>query len=292
MHFVPAFAALLALTACTSDAPLVEGPAKPMLWVVNDEDTRIVIMGSVHQLPPDLDWLRGRVAMEAAAADELLLELAPDELAKAPALFTSLSSDERVAPLDQRFDRQRAEQLRDAVAGAGLDGDDADTLESWALAIALGQVASNTSGLSGEHGVETRLIAAFEDRGARIAGLETAALQLGMFDALPPAVQDRLVVAAFNAMPDARNRARTMVSAWARGDKAGLEQVVADAIAETPEIAEPVIHARNRAWAETLSARMAQPGEIMLVVGAGHLVGPGSLIEELERRNLRAFRLQ
>lgn len=292
MRFAPALAALLALTVCTSDAPLVEGPAKPMLWVVNDEDTRIVIMGSVHQLPPDLDWLRGRVAMEAAAADELLLELAPDEVDKAPSLFASLSSDERVAPLERRFDRQRAERLRDAVAGAGFDGDDADRLESWALAIALGQVASNASGLSGDHGVETRLIAAFQQRGAPIAGLETAALQLGMFDALPASVQNRMVIAALDAMPDARNRARTMVTAWARGDKAGLEQVVADAIAETPEIAEPVIRARNQAWAETLASRMAQPGDIMLVVGAGHLVGPGSLIEELETRNLRAFRLQ
>jgi uncharacterized protein len=259
---------------------------------VNDEDTRIVIMGSVHQLPPDIDWLRGRVAMEATGAEELLLELAPEELAKAPQLFTTLSRDERVAPLVVRFGADRAEQIADALLGAGIEREDADAIESWAVAILIGQVAANDSGLSGDHGVETRLIEDFERRNARIGGLESAAGQLAMFDTLPPAAQDHMAIAAITARPEARSRARTMVSAWARGDRAALEAVVAEAIAKTPEIAEPVIHARNRLWAASVAQRLEQPGDVMLVVGAGHLVGPGSLIEELGKRDLRALRLQ
>ncbi len=292
MRFLSALLALLSLIACTSDTPLIEGPAKPMLWVVYDADTRIVIMGSVHQLPPDLDWLRGRVAMEAAGADELLLELAPDELTKGPALFASLSADETVPTLDRRFGAAKADQLRMIASDAGIDADDADTLESWALAIVIGQAAANAGGLSADHGVETRLIAAFRDRDAQIGGLETAAAQLALFDALPAPAQDRMVSAELDALAEARARARAMLSAWASGNKPALEGLIADAIAKTPEIAQPVIYARNRAWAANLAQRMARPGDVMLVVGAGHLVGPGSLIDELARRDLRAVRLQ
>jgi uncharacterized protein YbaP (TraB family) len=37
---------------------------------------------------------------------------------------------------------------------------------------------------------------------------------------------------------------------------------------------------------------MAQPGTIMVAVGAGHLAGPDSVLELLKRRGLRVSRVQ
>ncbi|MGL6044443.1 MAG: TraB/GumN family protein, partial [Sandaracinobacteroides sp.] len=48
---------------------------------------------------------------------------------------------------------------------------------------------------------------------------------------------------------------------------------------------------RNARWAAWLQKEMEKPGTLFLAVGAGHLAGNGSLIDELERRGLKAVRV-
>ena len=280
------------LVACTSAAPLVEGPARPAMWAVQDGDTRIVLIGSIHQLPPDLEWTGGILSPELAAADELILELAPAELAKAPDLFAGTSSDEPVPSLDRRFGQTTAARVRDYAADAGIDTDEVERMESWALAIAIGNVITADTGLSSGNGVETRVTAAFAANNRPVSGLETAAQQLAMFDDLPDTAQNAMVTSAIARSGDARTRTRRLLTAWARGDTTALAAAADEAMADTPALIEPVIHARNRAWADALARRMERPGDVLVAVGAGHLVGEGSLVEELEARGFAVRRLQ
>lgn len=280
----------LLLAACSSEPPLVDGPARPALWVIQDADTRIVLLGSVHQLPSDLDWQSGALSREMAAADQLILELAPAELAKAPTLFAATSSNEPVPSLDRRFGQQTAERVRDYARDAGIDEDDAERMESWALALVIGRVIVADVGLSADNGVETRVTTAFASRPT--SGFETAAEQLAMFDTLPAAAQDSMVSSAIANAPEARTRTRRLLTAWARGDTAALAAAAEEAMADTPALIEPVIHARNRAWADALAGLMQRPGAIFVAVGAGHLVGDGSLMEELQSKGFTVRRLQ
>lgn len=291
-RLVPLLAAFLIIAGCTQAAPLIEGPARPALWLVEDADTRIVILGSVHQLPPDLDWQGGLLASEIASAQELVLELAPAELAKAPALFEATSADEPVPSLERRFGAARAERVRDYAADAGIDADDAEQMESWALALVIGRVITADAGLTPDNGVEARLTNAFAADRRPASGLETAAGQLAMFDTLPDAAQNAMLVSALRNAPQALERTRALLTAWASGDEAAIAASASEAMAETPALIEPVILARNRTWADALIARMARPGRVMVAVGAGHLVGEGSLITELRARGLVPRRLQ
>lgn len=280
------------LTACTSEPPLVEGPARPAMWMVQDDDTRIVLIGSVHQLPADLEWTGGILMPELASADELILELAPGELVKAPDLFHRTAADEPVPSLARRFGTATAARIHDYAEDAGLDTEDTELMESWALAITIGNVITADNGLTSENGVEARVTAAFEANGRPISGFETAAQQLTMFDDLPDAAQNAMVTSAIARSGEARTRTRRLLTAWARGDTTALAAAADEAMTDTPALIEPVIHARNRAWADALAARMQRPGDILVAVGAGHLVGEASLIEELKTRGFVARRLQ
>lgn len=290
-RFIPILLVAL-LAACSTAEPLIEGPARPALWVIEDDDTRIVILGSVHQLPPELDWQGGALAAESAAAQELILELAPADLAKAPDLFAATASDEPVAPLARRFGVGPADQIADLVKGAGLDQQDADETESWGLALTIGRIVSADMGLSSANGVETRLTAAFQANDRPITGLESTADQLTVFDALPEAAQNAMVSSGLRHAPQARARTRQLLAAWASGDETRLAAQAAQAMADTPFLIEPLVLARNRRWADALATRMARPGRILVAVGAGHLVGEGSLIAELRARGFAARRLQ
>jgi uncharacterized protein len=285
-------AALLALGGCMEAAPdLPSGPATPPIWVIADADTRIVLFGSVHQLPAGLDWTGGAFAHELAQADALLLELAPSEMAVAATIYPGLSTDEAVPPVASRFG-DAAPALLDLLDDLGIDEQDADRTESWALALAVGNALAQRQALSVDRGVEAELTRHFTANGRPITGLETARQQLMLFDSLSPADQDRMVTAALTGAATTPARTRALLTAWADGDAAALGRIADEAMAETPMLREPVVLARNRSWAAALTARLEQPGHVVVAVGVGHLVGAGSLLAELRARGQQVARVQ
>lgn len=283
-------AAVTAFTACAPEPALPSGPARPALWVVHDADTRIVVLGAVHQLPANLDWMRGRLAQEADFAAELWLELAPEESTRAAALFAATASNERVAPLTSRLAAQNAAEIAARLRTIGIANP--DLTESWALALTLGAAQADAAGLDNSNGVEAILTRRFTARSLPVRGLETAVQQLTLFDTLPPRVQDRLLTSTIDQADGSRARIVALLSAWATGDVDRLAAIANDQLTVVPGLAEPLVYARNRAWADALAARMDQRGDIMVAVGVGHLVGPQSLLDELRARGLRPLRLQ
>ena len=124
----------LLLLACKPAAPITE--AHPAMWLVEDADTRIFLLGSMHALPA---------------------ELAP-----------------RSAPLamERRLDPAALAAYRKIEgAGSGFGG---DALDDWAILVLMGQRVAQQADLSPENGVEARLTQRFSDAGKPIGGLETA----------------------------------------------------------------------------------------------------------------------
>lgn len=283
----------LTLAACGRDDPIVTGEVRPAIWEARGETGgRLLLFGSIHQLPPRLDWMTGRVRLAAQDADELLLEISPEDIAAVPALFARISRDETVPPLDIRLGAGPAEDVRDLASDMGVRADDADAIESWALAMAAGNALARRAGLSGDNGVETRLTTLFRAAGKPVTGLERAAAQLALFDDLPPATQDIMLRTTAERAADARERAHDLIRAWARGDTRTIAEIAAEDLARTPGLAEPLVHARNRAWVDQLHARLGRPGTALVAVGAGHLVGERSVIDLLEERGVTVRRVQ
>ena len=72
-----AILACLSFTALASEkAP---PPARPALWKIADADTTIYLFGTVHVLPPGIDWFGGKVAAAFDGSQELVTEIIDDE---------------------------------------------------------------------------------------------------------------------------------------------------------------------------------------------------------------------
>jgi hypothetical protein len=62
------------------------------------------------------------------------------------------------------------------------------------------------------------------------------------------------------------------------GDIAGLQRDATDPLREvSPALFERLIDGRNHRWVNVLEARLKQPGQVVVVVGVGHLIGPGGV---------------
>lgn len=54
-------AALLSVLLAACGTPEPETQARPAMWLVADDDTKIYLLGSMHALPASTDWNHGKV---------------------------------------------------------------------------------------------------------------------------------------------------------------------------------------------------------------------------------------
>lgn len=259
------------------------------MWLVEDADTHIYMLGTMHALPAGTDWDCCKVADAIGAADELMLELSPRELATAGEIFQRLAP--RSAPL-----AMKARLSGPALAGYRAiesDGDlGGDALDDWAVLVLMGQRVARRAELSPADGVEAGLTAAFQKAGKPISGLESARTQLMLFETLDPAAQRALLVQAAENAAHAERDVLAMTAAWSRGDADALAKVVNEDVDKVPAARKAIITDRNRRWTAWVKRRMNRPGTVLMAVGAGHLVGDDGVPAMLAAEGYGVVRLQ
>ena len=285
MRWRPVPALALALWASACDRPrAIE--ARPPLWRVTDGDTTIWLLGSIHALPPRVAWRTPAVALAEAQADTLILEIAPATPQAARAAFRAAASAPALPPLLDRVAARDRGLVARAMTAAGQAPAALDGYETWGAALTIGAAAGAIRGTSAENGVETAVAADFAGR--TIGALETREGQLALFDALPAAEQRALLVRAAH---DALGGGNAAFAAWRRGDEAALAATLAP-LAAHPALERALVSNRNARWSSAIVRRLARPGRVLMVVGAGHLVGPRSVVALLRARGLRVERVE
>ncbi|MBL9071292.1 MAG: TraB/GumN family protein [Sphingopyxis sp.] len=259
------------------------------MWLVEDADTCIYMLGTMHALPAGTDWNRGKVAEAANAADELMLELSPEQLAEAGAVFQKLAPRDKPLAMEARLPAKALAAYRRLEGGSDFGS---DKLDDWAILVLMGQKVAAEAELSPAAGVEAGLTATFRAAGKPISGLESAKAQLMLFETLDAATQRTLLVRAADNIDHAQSDVDAMAKAWSRGDADALAKVVNEDVDRVPAARKAIITDRNRRWSEWVKRRMDNPGTVLMAVGAGHLVGQDSLPAMLEAEGLTVRRVQ
>jgi uncharacterized protein YbaP (TraB family) len=275
---------------------LIAQPAagRPALWKLADADTTIYLFGTIHVLPGGTKWRDKTIDAAMGTAQSLTLEAVLDTDPSAVAsVITTLGKGKDLPPLAERVPADRRAVLAALIARSGLPVPFLDGLKSWAAAVVLTGAALDQIGLkTGAEGIEPQVTALFRAAGKPVEGLETAAGQLGYFDALSEAAQRDFLVSTLDNPASGGADFDRLLKAWISGDTRKLEQAFADEPDFTPELRGLLIRKRDELWAEALAKRLVKPGTIFVAVGAGHLVGPDSVQKMLARKGLTVQRIQ
>ncbi|HVF36391.1 MAG TPA: TraB/GumN family protein [Sphingomicrobium sp.] len=283
----------LAAGACASTPAIEPRAARPALWKVADADTTIYLFGTIHLLPPGTQWRSPTLDQAAAAADTLVIETVIDE-ANPPAMIGELfklAVSPGLPPLAERVDPKKRDALNAAVATSGIPAASFDKLETWAAAFLLLGVQFKDLGLHPGSGVESALKKQFTESGRPIGELETTADQLGVFDKLPEAAQRKFLEGVLDSPKDMKQQFDGMLKAWSRGDVAAIAKTF-NAEMDEPELMDALLARRNVNWVRWVQGRMAQPGTVLMAVGAGHLAGDKSVVAMLQRQGMKVTRVQ
>jgi uncharacterized protein len=282
--------------AATTPAAAANLPdADPPLWVVRDEDTTIYMLGTFHMLD-GRPWFNDEVKTAFDASQELVLEvLLPEDPMAQQQLMAPLIMRYGVDPqgrtISSRLTTDEARKLAEQLSGLGLPVAAFERFEPWVVTLALTQAAAAKLNLQGSNGPEGVLRRAARERNMPEAELETSESQIRMFDSMPEESQ----VAGLKAMianPNAGVESlRPMLDAWSRGDERAIAAITMAQDGQDPRSYDILFTNRNANWARWIDERLDRPGTVFMAVGAGHLVGRGSVQEHLQRLNIRTERV-
>lgn len=283
------FSLLLVGAPAEARAPEV---ARPALWQVSDPDTTIYLFGTIHLLPEKMQWRTAKFDQALAGSQELVVETIVDDKdpGKLMSAMASIGFAPGLPPLLQRVPAAKRPALEAAVKNIGLPPQALDKMKTWTAALILLGPKFKELGLAG--GVEPVLREAFTTQGKHVGELESNIDQLRFFDKLPEAAQRSLLEGAIEDKKAMNQDFSGMLKAWSRGDVVGIAKTFDKDLSGTPALQKTLIRERNANWSKWIEQRMAQPGAVMVAVGAGHLAGKDSVLEMLKKDGYKVRRLQ
>lgn len=291
-------ATALGLAGLLIGAPAAaRGPqvARPALWAVSDADTTIYLFGTIHLLPPDYQWRTPKFDQAVEGSQQLVIETIVD--LDHPETFASTFAQMALSPTPlppilDRVSPAKRPALQAAIARIGANPAQLARVKTWALSFQLLGLQYAQIGLVGKDGPETILRQQFTAEHKPVGQLETVAQQLSFFDSLPESAQRDLLEGVLDDPKAMEAEFSGMLQAWGKGDVNGIARTFDHDLAASPDLQQNLIRKRNANWSKWIEQRMAQPGKIMVAVGAGHLAGKNSVIAQLEKDGFRVHRLQ
>lgn len=260
-----------------------EAEARPPIWVVRDADSELMLFGSVHVLPPGLDWRPKELDAALARADDLWFELPIDPASEAR--VGELATTRGVLPEGQTLSSLLSPSGQARLEAVCRDLSVAlpaiDRFEPWFAEIVLAGAQFMKAGADASSGVEKQ-IAASAPASAERRAFESPEQQIAIFDAAPLAEQVASLEESLRELQENPESYDTLVAHWMAGDIKALDD---DALAPlrdaAPGLYARLVTERNAAWIEAIRNRMDGSGRTVVVVGVGHLVGRDGLPTQL-----------
>ncbi|ODT79107.1 MAG: hypothetical protein ABS76_21135 [Pelagibacterium sp. SCN 64-44] len=281
--------ALLAALALGASPAL----ADPALWKVSDADSSVWLFGSVHLLPPGLDWRTGAFDKIVSKVDTVYFETDMSieaQIALAPLSYElGFIRDGRL--LSERIGPELTDRLRTAAERYNIPMPLLLTMQPWMAATTLSVSVLTEKGYDPTLGVET-LLSGEVDK-ARQGFLETPEEQLGFLGDGDEAEQIVMLQATLDTLEVMQEDIDVMVDAWMAGDPERLGEVFMAQMGDYDDgMVERLIDTRNHNWVEQIAAMLERNERALLVVGAAHLVGDVSVVRLLEERGFSSERVQ
>lgn len=258
--------------------------AEPPVWVVKDKDSEVVLFGSIHVLPPGLDWAPPVLDRALRNADDIWFELPidPKSEAETGALATRVGVLAPDGSLFKLLPPTDAALMSKVAAALDVSPAVLDRLQPWLAEIALAGGAYRRMGADAENGVE-KTIGALATPKAQRKAFETPAEQIALLSGGPVDEQIASLHETLKELDEQPDEFTTLVRAWLNGDVAALDREALAPIRESsPTLFKRLVLDRNARWTQVLDARLKGRGRTVVVVGIGHLIGPDGVPARLQ----------
>jgi uncharacterized protein len=260
------------------------------LWELHGKHNTVYLLGSIHVLRPS-DYPLAPVVLAAYADSKSLLmevDLAEinSEQVQAEMLGSAMLPEGKT--LTEVLGKDRYGRADGLAHGVGVDLATFDQFAPWFAAEAISQLQLAQLGFQAESGVEMFFMGKARSDGKSVAGLETVHDQIALFQNMSLDTQAEYLLSSLGQAHDLPKDVDSMVRAWQHGDTQWFASQMQSEFGRDTRLYESVISARNRKWLPKIEALLGEDKNYLVIVGTGHLVGQGSVIELLKKDGIGA----
>lgn len=280
-----------ALAACSNSDSVetrVEAAHKrndaPAIWKVSDKDSTLYLFGSVHFLPPDLDWQKRDFEAAFDSVGTVFFET-PDD-AKSQLSISILQRERGLYPagdqLRAHLNSAQLNRLEATAHNVDIPIDALDRFKPWMVADMLVVASATKAGLDPKYSADEIIKAKARARQKHVRFLDEAETYIDAVSALPEWVQMQALDDALRGSDKIAQEMGTINAAWVKGNIPYIrDHVIAVAQEKSPETYKALFEDRNIAWTRTLDKFLQGDSNAMVVAGIGHMVGEEGLVQKL-----------
>ena len=260
------------------------------LWEIHGRHNTVYLLGSIHVLRPSDYPLAPELINAYSHAQSLYMEVNLQDL-DMQAMQVELLASATLPPgktLPGILGKQRYDHAAALARDVGVELSNFDGFAPWFAAEAISQLQLIKLGFQPESGVEMYFLQRAKSDRKSVAGLETAHDQIALFEGLSMDAQAEYLLSSLEEAHDLPKEVDTMVKAWNRGDTSWFEREMKTEFGRDPSLYQSVLVARNRKWIPKIEALLKEDKNYLIIVGTGHLVGAGSVIDLLKKDGIDA----
>lgn len=286
---VSVFVVLSAFWATILEVPAkkaaVEQSTQNCLWSIQTPSNKIFLLGSIHVLKPETYPLNPaiekayassqRIIFETdiAAMQEPAMQAKMLELGMYPAgqnLFDNIASDTR-------------QQLEKKMSALGLPLEAFSRIKPWFVALSLTTLELQRLGYDPQYGIDVYFFGKATSGGKEIGYLEPPEYQIDLLGNMASKDQNDFLKQTLKDLELVSELAGDLVSSWKAGNADKLHELLHRSFKDYPNLNDRLLIQRNLKWVNEVEAAMRQNKNVLFVVGAGHLVGPESVVDLLRK---------
>lgn len=265
--------------------------AAPALWQVSDGDSKVWLFGSIHVLKPDIEWRTPLFDATLKGADQVYFEADIGPLGQFGLVIQSLKmSLSKPEPWLGGLSVPQMDEANHAVLPLGLTLAQLANYPPWLAEAMVEEPAIEKHGYDPALGVDTILQGELPKE--RKAYFETAVQQMDMLAAEPLERQVARFLETIGGLDKMPEQLDAMADAWAKGEGNELASQIADDPTMDEAFAQRMVRDRNAKWVTAITGLLADNHQDLIVVGAAHLSGDGSVIDLLGKAGFTVQRIQ
>ena len=262
-------------------------PSSTLLWKIKGKHSRVYLFGSIHVGRADFYPLPKVIDSAYRNARYVVFEIDPNSLAD-PSVATDMQT-QGILPdgktLNDVVSEQVVNDLTKTLAGMGLPANSFMQFQPWLITIVLSNLQMLALGYIPDQGIELHLLQE-KSKQSKILELESLQQQIGFLKQLNGETFLSYTLQDFN---EGREKIPQMINAWRCADKEALQSLIFDETEaerndpEMQKLMNMLFFERDKHMAKVIRGYLENgEGDYFVTVGAGHLIGDGSIIDILD----------
>ncbi len=264
-------------------------PSKSCLWVVETTSNKVFLMGSLHVLKSSAYPLAAEIDRAYASSQRLVFEtdigamMDPAVLAKMMELGVYPEGQD----LFQNISGTTRKDLEKKLQDLGLQPANFSRFKPWFLAVTLTTLELQRLGFNPMYGIDLHFYTKAKADEKELAYLESVEYQLNLLGKMNAQDQKSFLTQTLKDLEISAQLADDMMTAWQNGDADDLYALLFKSFEDHPGIEDRLLTRRNKDWIQQIETMLKEPKNTMVIVGAGHLIGPEGLVELLKQKGYK-----